>query len=182
MPVLTAALICVGALCILDLVLTLGVVKRLREHTEMLSTVEAAPGRKASIGVGEEVGDFTAATVDGEPLAREDLGDGTLVAFFSPTCQPCKEKLPKFIEFASSLPGGRDRVLAAVIGRTEEAATLNAALSPVARVVNEEYDGPLSSAFQATAYPTVLMTGKDDTGRLVVTSDQVALNPRTLAA
>ena len=182
MTVLTAALLCVGALCLLDLVLTLGVVKRLREHTEMLSTVEAAPGRKASLGAGEEVGDFTAVTVDGVPLVRDQLDDGTLVAFFSPTCQPCKEKLPKFVEFARSLPGGRERVVAAVIGGTEEAAPLNSALAPVAQVVNEEYDGPLSSAFQATAYPTVLMTGKDAAGRLVVTSDQVALNPRTLAA
>jgi thiol-disulfide isomerase/thioredoxin len=182
MPFLIAALILVGSLCALDLILTLGVMKRLREHTEMLSNVAGGGSGRASIAVGEEVGDFTTSTVDGEPLARDLLVGETLVAFFSPTCKPCKEKLPKFIEFARTMRGGRDRVLATVIGDAEETAALTAELAPVARVVNEEYDGALSAAFQAKAYPTVLMTSRDSDGRLIVTADQVRLDQPAFTA
>ncbi|MEU1054273.1 hypothetical protein [Streptomyces sp. NPDC005876] len=176
MPFLIAALTLVGSLCLLDLILTVGVIKRLREHTELLANVGGAGNGRASITVGEEVGDFAVSTVDGERLARDLLAGETLVAFFSPTCQPCKEKLPKFLEYARTLPGGRDRVLATVVGDAEASAALVAELTPVARVVVEEYDGALSAAFQAKAYPTVLKVARDGAGRLIVTDDDVRLN------
>ncbi|MFI6984263.1 TlpA disulfide reductase family protein [Embleya sp. NPDC050154] len=181
MPLLIAALTLVGSLCLLNLILTVGVIKRLREHTEMLANVGGAGNGRASITVGEEVGDFTASTVDGEQLARDLLVGETLVAFFSPTCKPCKEKLPKFLDFAATLPGGRDRVLATVVGDTEASAALVAELTPVARVIVEEYDGALSAAFQAKAYPTLLMVARDGAGRLVVTEDEVRLGHLAIA-
>ena len=37
MPILIAAVVVVGGLCLLDLLLTFGVIRRLREHTSMLT-------------------------------------------------------------------------------------------------------------------------------------------------
>ena len=178
MPLLIAAVALVGLLCVLDLILTLGVIKRLREHTEMMSSMMSGP--KTSIGVGEEVGEFTTATVDGEPVGRESLGDDALVGIFSPTCEPCKAKLPHFVEFARNLPRGRDQVLATVVGDAELADELVATLQPVARVVVESGDGAVAAAFKAKGFPTVLRVTQNGEGRVVVTSDRVELNQPAL--
>jgi hypothetical protein len=121
--------------------------------------------------------------VEGEPLRQGSLSEEMLVAFFSPTCEPCRKKLPKFVDYARTLPGGRDRVLAAVVGDAEEAATFVAELSPVARVVAEPHDGALGTAFKARSFPTLLRVAPDGEGRLVVTANHVDLDrPARLVA
>ncbi|GII62209.1 hypothetical protein Skr01_22940 [Sphaerisporangium krabiense] len=175
MPFLIAAVACIGLLCLLDLILTLGVIKRLREHTELLAT-RPSGGAPMYPAVGEEVGEFSTATVEGRRLSRADLDDETLVGFFSPECQPCKEKLPGFVEFARSLSGGRERVLAVIVSAGDDPGPFLAALSPVARVVVEEPGGALSGAFMVGAYPALLRVTKDGGGRLIVTSNRVALD------
>ena len=59
MPVVLAALVIVGMLCALNLILTLGVIKRLREHAALLA------GGPPTIAVGEAIGEFSARTVQG---------------------------------------------------------------------------------------------------------------------
>ncbi|MFE7756766.1 TlpA disulfide reductase family protein [Streptomyces sp. NPDC057418] len=181
MSFLIGAVVLVGLLCTLDLILTLGVIKRLREHGEQLAarTEGAAP---PALGVGEEVGRFTSVTVEGERVDRELLDDETLVAFFSPNCTPCREKLPAFLAHARERSGGRRRVLAVVAGNAEGGERFVEALGPVALVVREDYDGPVGAAFKAQAYPTLLLVAPDAAGRLVVTADQVRLNPLPLTA
>ncbi len=175
MPFLIAAVVLVGLLCVLDLILSLGVVKRLREHTEMLNNLNG----RASIGAGEEVGAFTAVTVDGLPVSRDLLTDETLVGFFSPGCPACKEQLPKFVEFARSMPGGRDRVLAAVVGDVRRTTDMVAMLNPVAHVVAEPAQGgAVGGAFQVAAFPSVLKVAANDSGRPVVTAARVDLDRR----
>jgi hypothetical protein len=176
---LAVATVLVGLLCVLDLVLTLGVIRRLREHTELLSKQNTNDFRP-NLTVGGEVGEFVTSTVDGERLTRHALlggaPDQTLVGFFSPSCRPCEEKLPKFVDFARAMPGGRSRVLAVVVGEPDESATLVAELGEVARVVLEGYDGPLGSAFRVKGYPAALLVAPDRDGRAVVVDDGVALD------
>lgn len=172
MPFLVSALLLVAAVCLLNLIVTIGVIKRLREHADLLASVAGDP--KHALRTGERVGDFTTATVDGTPLAAELVRDRTLVAFFSPSCAPCKEKLPRFVEFARSLPGGREQVIATVVGNSDTDPWV-AQLSPVARVVVEDNGGPLGSAFEVRAFPSILMVDRDRADRLVVTADSVDL-------
>ncbi|QIS07980.1 hypothetical protein [Nocardia arthritidis] len=174
MTFLLCGVVLVGLLCALDLLLTVGVIKRLREHTDLLSNRDRAP----MIGVGEEIGEFEASTVDGERLSTELLGDETLVAFFSPSCGPCKEKLPKFVAYAraAEIP----RPVAVVVGAAHEAEEFVAALRPVARVVVESADGAMGTAFRAQAYPTVLKVGPDRWGKLVVQANRVDLDQPAL--
>lgn len=162
---LTAGVVLVGMLCTLDLVLTLGVIKRLREHTALLTKRGGGP---PSIEKGEEVGRFATATADGETLTPELIADDTLVAFFSTTCGPCKAKLPRFVESARAKAGGRDRVLAVVAG--DEPTAFVDQLGPVARVVAEGVDGPLSTAFKVQVYPVLLKVGREGDGRLIATA------------
>ncbi|BAU81464.1 hypothetical protein SLA_0509 [Streptomyces laurentii] len=178
MPFLIAGLLLVGALCALDLVLTLGVVKRLRDQQNLLTELGTGTSGPA---VGERIGDFAALTVGGEIVARDRIAEETLVAFFSPTCGPCRKKLPGFVAYAGALPGGRDRVLAVVAGSAEAATPFVDALAPVAHVVLEETDGAVGAAFQATAYPTVLRVARGGDGEVVVTDDRVDLDRATRA-
>ncbi|GAA2292446.1 hypothetical protein GCM10010149_45100 [Nonomuraea roseoviolacea subsp. roseoviolacea] len=165
---------------VLNLALMLGVIRRLREHTELLSR---APEGTASIGRGEAVDAFDAVTVDGETVSRESLLDGSVVAFFSATCAPCQERLPKFVAYAKTLPEGRRQALAVVIGEGEDLDGFVTALGPVARVVVEKASDPVNSAFGVQRYPVVLAVARDDRGRLTVRSDRVNLNrPAPVAA
>jgi hypothetical protein len=167
MPYLTAAVVIVGALCVLNLLLTFGVVRRLREHTELLSA--RRPDMSSDvIATGEQPGGFTVADTEGTPVGPADLAGDALLGFFTPTCPACRESLPEFLALAARVPGGRDKVVAVVSGALEadgshaggDAADLMARLGEVARVLPEPHDGPVSAAFQVVAYPSwVLMDG-----------------------
>lgn len=178
MAFVITALALVGLLCALNLLLTLGVIKRLREHTKLLAEVAPPP----SVKVGQEVGDFETTTWRGERIAAEMLEPGTLVGFFSPTCGPCKEKLPKFVSHVGALPAGQPTPLAVVIGEADTASDFLAQLSPVARVVVERGDGPVSRAFGVRAYPTLLRVDRDGSGRLVVGASQVDVDRPAVVA
>ncbi|MEU6976916.1 hypothetical protein [Streptomyces sp. NPDC046371] len=171
MPFLITAVVFVGLLCALDLVLTFGVVKRLREHSGLLSAMEPGPG----LGVGESVGGFRTADVDGAPLGPDTLAAATFVAFISPTCGACKEKLPELVRYAHRLREVGEEMLAVVVGNAEEARSFAADLRPVARVAVEGSGGPLGTAFRASSYPTMLWVAPDADGRLVRVARSAAL-------
>ncbi|GAA2884654.1 hypothetical protein GCM10010517_48030 [Streptosporangium fragile] len=152
MPYLTAAVIVLGVLCGLNLMLTLAVIRRLKEHTRKLAELSGGGGGRLP-AVGSAVGHFDALTVDGEAVSRHALEPGTVVGFFSPGCEPCRKSLPEFTEYARALPGGRNRVLAVVTG-TDDSGDMTGALARVARVVAEGHGGPVTTAFGVGAFPT----------------------------
>ncbi|MGK5639347.1 hypothetical protein ACSNOK_13710 [Streptomyces sp. URMC 126] len=172
MPVLITVVVLVGMLGVLNLVLTLGIVRRLREHTELLGAVREDPVR---LGPGDEIGEFHTSTELGEPLTRDLLSGPALFGFFSPTCEPCRDRLPRFVEYARREPGGRASVVATVVGDADAAAGFVAELRPVARVVVEESDGAMCGALRIRAFPSVLRAERDAEGRLVVVDDDVEL-------
>ncbi|MCP3819729.1 hypothetical protein NLX86_16975 [Streptomyces sp. A3M-1-3] len=177
MPFLTALVVFVGLLCTLDLILTLGVIKRLREHTELLT----APPPTPAVPVGGRIADFATTTVDGEPLSQAMFVRDTLVAFFSPSCGPCKDKLPAFVSYARNTGAAEDRPVAVVVGDRDQAAGFISSLAPVARVVVEDPEGAMGLAFKAEMFPTLLKVAPDGEGALVVTDNQVELEKRPMA-
>ncbi|MFG1886195.1 TlpA family protein disulfide reductase [Micromonospora sp. NPDC049102] len=177
---LIAAVILVGLVCVLDLVLTLGVIRRLREHTELLKAVE---NPSHDLTVGDAIDAFSIEDVEGRRLSADRLPAGTVVGFFSVGCQPCRAALPKFVDHAATMPGGRDQVVAVVAGAdAADAESLVSALRPVARVVFGDYEGVLPTAFKIKGYPSVLMVDPLADGRLVVTDDNVDLSRAELVA
>src|SRR5687767_5951186 len=115
---LIALVVLVGTVAVLNLLLTVGVIRRLRQHTGKLGTLEALRGPVPSvmIGEGERMADFAATTTDGEPISRDLLSGQTLVGVLSPSCSACQERLPEFVAKAESFPGGRSQVLAVLAG------------------------------------------------------------------
>jgi hypothetical protein len=165
---LIALVVLVGTVAVLNLLLTVGVIRRLRDHSEKLANLHGfgEPAPPMMIGAGERVGDFAATTSDGEPVSRELLSGQTLVGVLSPDCSACKERLPEFIAHARVYPGGRGQVLAVVAGEPEQIQPYRDQLAPVARVVIEPpMDGPISTALKVQGFPTFAVL--DSTGTVV---------------
>ena len=68
MPLLIAAIIVVGCLCLLDLLLTFGLLRRLREHAELLAGgMPASP--PPGLTAGEQPAAFTAVSTSGQAVS-----------------------------------------------------------------------------------------------------------------
>lgn len=160
MTYVIAALVLLSVVTALNLLLMLGVIRRLRTHTAMLAAGGGSVASPGLIPAGERVGGFTATTVDGEPVSRDVLTGDTVVAFMKPGCPPCEENLPAFLQLARDTPGGRHRVLAVVAGTAAEAAPMVAQLGPVSQVLFDPEDGPMARAFEVSGYPVYYVIGE----------------------
>ncbi|UBU18340.1 redoxin domain-containing protein [Nonomuraea gerenzanensis] len=151
MSFLVAAVVFVGVLSAVNLFLLLAVIRRLREHANVLRHVTAPP---AFTPPGTRLPGFTATDTTGAAVSRATLGAGggtTVVGMFSTDCSACDEHLPAFAERVRHL--GRDRVLALVVGGGPKEATFTAALADLAAVVTEERDGQMYTAFGRPPFP-----------------------------
>lgn len=155
MTVLVTLGVLVGVLCVLNLLLTFGVIRRLREHGDLIAkgAASGAGGGPPTLPVGQRAAEFTGITTDGAAVSRDLLSGDTLVAFLTPGCTPCQKKLPGLVEAAREWPGGRSKTLAVVIGDPDEAADYVEKLVPVARVVLESPGGEVAAAFGVQSYP-----------------------------
>ncbi|MCG5219624.1 thioredoxin domain-containing protein [Streptosporangium soli] len=155
MQYLVAAVVLVGLLCMVNMLLTVGVIRRLRKQ----SLPPSMPAEGLSPGA--RVPQFAATTTSGEPISGELLGTPALVGFFSQGCQPCKDLLPLFVERARDTSDAVLAVVVAVPG--EDTAADIEQLAEVARVVTEAPQGPLQTAFKVNGYPTVITIDSGDT-------------------
>jgi hypothetical protein len=152
MPYLGASVVLVGVLCLLNLMLTLGIIRRIRTEAN-------EPGRRAGLplelGPGSPIGEFAVETADGETVSHASLTG--VVGFFSARCEPCHDLLPRFAEHAKQW--GRDNVLAVIGGDDERAVRV---LTPVARVIVADLaGGPVAAAFRNTLTPALYLIGDD---------------------
>jgi thiol-disulfide isomerase/thioredoxin len=171
MPYLSAAVVMVGILAIVNLVLSYGIIRRLRQHAAQLSTRSGADSIIAPAGT--TVGAFATTTTEGERLTDSQLPADTLVGFFAPGCPPCRERLPEFVAHAATA-GSRYHVLAVVVGReTSEATEYVAAIEPVGRVVVEPNLGAVATAFAVNGFPTWCRV--DGNGRITATEFPLTL-------
>ncbi len=155
MPILATAVAVVGALCVVNLLLSFGVIRRLREQAEMLASVTTVDAAVTALEVGEQPAALSVVTVDGELLA--DVTGLDMVAFFSSTCSACPEQVPAFAEFLGRHRVPRKRVLAVVLGSPAEPPPYAPKLADLAQVCYEQEDGELAKAFRIVGYPAFLL-------------------------
>lgn len=136
MVYVTAGLLLVAAVAVLNLLLTVGVVRRLREHTRMFAAGASAEP-PAPPKPGHPVGQFVADTVEGETVSRDTLPAGSLVAFLSPSCAPCQEQLPAFVRHLRESGRPRTAALVVILDTAEAAAEMIDALGSMAIVACE---------------------------------------------
>jgi hypothetical protein len=151
MSYLAAASVLACLLGALNLVLVMGVIKRLREMAQPAATERP----QVTIRPGARPEPFTAEAVDGALIDADGLAN-TLVGFLSPECPACTERLPQFLEYARAI-GGRDRTVAVLIGAPDELGDLATQVRPVARVVMEPSYGPVAAAFSTVGFPAVVL-------------------------
>jgi hypothetical protein len=156
----TVLVVVLGLFSLVNLLFTAGVVRRLREHTTILDALAGEPP-VVTRPVGTAVDAFTTTAVDGTAVARDRLAGLTLVGFLSPRCGPCHERLPEFLDRAGEMPGGRDRVLAVVVGERDDASEMVATLAAVAVVAVERPGGGLARAFGVTGFPAFALVDAD---------------------
>lgn len=149
MDYLVAAVVVLGVLGLVNLLLTVGILGRLR------NTPIWPPERMFGLGPGAAVGEFSVTTTIGELVSNDTLAG--IVGFFSPGCQECHDLLPHFIDTAREME--REKVLAVVRGGDEE---MVRALAPVTRVVIADLaGGPVARAFQNSVTPALYLIGDD---------------------
>jgi thiol-disulfide isomerase/thioredoxin len=155
-----------GVVCLLNLAMMVGVIRRLREHSAHLKRLlEVVGPQEVMAPVGTQAGSFATTTIAGESLSSSDLAGGTLVGFFSPGCGGCTEQMPRLIEYAQSAPGGRQQIVAVIVADDGDAGAAFdlAKLGAVAQVVVEASGGAMSKAFQVQAYPALCLVAQDRT-------------------
>ncbi|MGP3934220.1 TlpA family protein disulfide reductase [Nonomuraea sp. KM88] len=168
MPYLVAAVILLGCLTAVNLLLVLGVTRRLREHGSRLDDLFTPPPFALP---GTELPDFTAVSLDGSVISRgfftgaETAGGASapycLVGVFSTDCSVCRVYLPGFVERAKAA----GQTLAIIAADDGDAAIYADDLAQAATIVVEPHEGPVGKAFQVTSYPTFFLV---DAGAVIV--------------
>ncbi|KAB8189594.1 redoxin domain-containing protein [Nonomuraea phyllanthi] len=162
-----AAIVVVGVLGGLNLLLVLLALHRLREYTGKWARagLDQLLERHSVPRAGDRVTDFTATATDGGTVSLGGLKGPLFAAFFSAGCSSCRRALPRFVEYAKALSGGREQILAVVAGPAEQGADIVDAVREVARVVVEPQTGPVSQAFGVRNWPTFVVLDQDGTVR-----------------
>ena len=167
MIVLATAVTLFGALSLLNLLLTLGLVRRLRQSISSLRSADADL-LLPRLGLGTPL-----------PLA-DQVGQGgrpMLVGFFSAGCKACPDHVAPFRAYAEAFPG---EAVAILEGGPDVDAKYGPGLGDGVRLVSNATEGePISVAFGLRAWPSFLVV--DETGHVRSTALSVnALDPMAL--
>jgi hypothetical protein len=176
MVALTAAVIIVGILCLLDMLLSFGVIRRLREHSELLRTRQYADEPPViSLSAGQMPAEFAVTADDGAAVVTGPAGL-RLAGFFSASCSVCPGRVAPFIEYVSANRINRDDVLVTML--TADGAAAPPYLSQLAEValVTVPPDGDLiAKAFGVAGFPAFCLLDPD--GAVVATGYDPAALP-----
>jgi hypothetical protein len=154
-----AAITVVGGLCALDLVLTFGVLRRLRAQASQLAELRHPEHEVTILPAGGSVGALEATTLSGVSLSASLFDRETLVGFFSPGCEGCAQALPRFVRSAAAFTGGAEQVLAVVAAAGDDVEEYVDRLRPVAQVAVEDPMGPIATAFTVQMFPAFALVG-----------------------
>lgn len=163
MAVLVAAVILLGGLVVLNLLLTAAVIRRLRVLARGPYPGDPPPG----LPVGAEAPALAAGDAAIAPRGRH-----TLVGFLNTDCGSCRTAAPALADAARDLAaatGGTGRAVAVVSTERQDAAELLAALGDDVTVIVERGRGPVTDAFQVSAFPWFCLITPD--GRVAAVSD-----------
>jgi thiol-disulfide isomerase/thioredoxin len=126
--------------------------------------------RPAEMMVGQKAPDFSLTTLDGEPVSNESLaGKVAVLNFFAPRCPFCRRQMPNF-----------DKVRAAYVPKGVRFINVHQAMRQPPFTTEEVIDffkeldiepgelamddgNQVGKLFEATAYPTMIVLGKDGT-------------------
>ncbi|MFE1553236.1 TlpA family protein disulfide reductase [Streptomyces sp. NPDC058718] len=160
MAFLVAGMVLVGALGLLNLALSLAIVRRLRRQEEQRGGAD----RHAPSGpeVGTKLPTFSAPALGGEVFASESLAGGAAaLSFITTSCGACDEFVADMPEFAAQTGLDDSRIVVVIAGEQGKARQMADRLDGLATVVYEEAPGNISSLYAITATPTTVIADAD---------------------
>lgn len=159
---LSAALVLVGLISLLNLLLTLGLVRRMRELESRPAATAPRPSGFVA-GPGTAVGPRATVDVTGRPVPLPDPASLTVIGFFATDCPSCADSMPGFLTRAAG--AGPDRAIAVVTGARDDEDRYVRRLAPTVPVVADQAADELAAAFRVRAYPAFVLLGPDGTVR-----------------
>jgi hypothetical protein len=157
MTLLAVAVGLLAVLTALNLLILLGVVRRLRT----ISATGGAPATSTPAEVlppaGTRVGSFTLTAVDGTQVSEADLAEGrSLVVMLSPSCSPCRDTATKLAAQRDTLPDRTFILLRTEMDEPELDGMLAILdiLAGVAKVATFTGGDDVEQAFASRGYPT----------------------------
>jgi hypothetical protein len=166
--VLTTAVLVLAVLVLLDLLLSVAIVRRLRDHEAQLA--EALPATAPGLRTGTPMPEFTSA--DGSLTRTDLLGSPVLLGFFSTGCRYCPAQAEQLAHRATEI-AARDLRVVNVLTVTDETAAddLSPVLEKSGTVVTEHGPGGLMATFSVSGTPSFLLF--DGRGTLLGTGHTV---------
>ncbi|MFB9837665.1 TlpA family protein disulfide reductase [Actinoallomurus acaciae] len=163
MPFLVAAVVLLAVLCLLNMMITFAVLRRLRSHEERLAARPAGRSSGVDALVGRELPEFDATSTAGAAVSRSDLlGRARVLGVFSATCEPCHEQARAFAELDDP---GRVALVTDVRGREDVLRRFVPDLGDTPTIILEPDSGPLAGELGVSTFPTLLRLDED--GRVV---------------
>ncbi|MFC4070256.1 hypothetical protein [Actinoplanes subglobosus] len=150
---LTAAVTVAIAATALNLLLTFGVIRKLRVHDAKLAD-RSAVIQEATLPAGTSVPAVTAPTVDGGTASSVRPGGAQLLGFFSIGCGACDDRIPEFIAYQERTGVA---AVAVVVTDADDSGPYVARLAPHVDVVVERERGPLATVFAVTSFPALCL-------------------------
>ena len=149
---LVAAVCVLGIVTLIDLFLSLAIIKRLRRpapHRAPRYAVDALPA-------GTPMPALSFDTVDGAVVDFAAPGENgrTLLAFLAAHCGPCHEQLPRLREIVDDMTARGDRAIVVVLTFTGRAPDFVTAFDGLAPVVLQGEEERVSRPFDISGYPT----------------------------
>jgi hypothetical protein len=178
MPIMIAAVALVGGLCLLDLLLTFGVIRRLREQANLLSGAGRTGPEVIGLEAGQAPGPFSALSIDGSLV--NGVAGLRVVAFLSSSCSACPGRVPPFLDYLTDHRIERDSVLAVVQGAASAPPPYLDRVAGMARVCIEPDGGEIGRAFNVTGFPAFCLLDAD--GAVVVSGFDPSVLPAPAAA
>lgn len=156
-----AAIGIIGIFCLLNLALTLGLVRQMRRYSDALEAGRAGASSLWRFKAGTRAPDFTAVTTAGETRSLSTMaGQRALIAFFSVMCPPCRAQAPLLREYAQSSARDTSQVIAVICGQGAIASEFARELDGPMDVVLEPLRGPTVMAFAVSSFPAFYVIGE----------------------
>lgn len=178
MALLASVVAVVGVLCILNLLLTLGVVRRLREHGAMIAAANMTELPVIGLAKSDPVPPFSVVTIDGETLTNES--GLRVMAFLSSSCSICPERVGPFADYIRSHRIPRDGVLTVAVGPASEPPPYLDGLADLTKVCVEQDDSGVARAFKVNGFPAFCLLDAD--GVVLATGYDPTMLPHPAAA
>jgi len=167
MSLMGVAVTLIAAGLILNLILTTGLVRRLRDFSargepEPQLRLPVAPG----LSPGDAVPEFSTTSVAGHSVSTADLnGVPWVVGFFSSGCRACREHIVDYGDYVASLRSGSTAAIAVVVGTDPGGRDLVETAQHITELlVVEDLGGAVSRSFAVEAFPSFFAV--DRSGRV----------------